>query len=93
MKKAKIMLIAIAVLATVGGALAFKANKKFSEIYCIGTTISNPDQALTRTTLSKPTTGAGFTYYYTTLKANGQHVVVFSDCPETTTFSTKLTAE
>jgi hypothetical protein len=34
MKKAKIMLVAIAALATVGGALAFKANNKFKNAYC-----------------------------------------------------------
>jgi hypothetical protein len=37
MKKVKIMLMSIAVLAVVGGALAFKA-KKFSVAYCHGTT-------------------------------------------------------
>lgn len=38
MKRARIMLIAIAVLATVGGALAFKASKKFADNYCVLTT-------------------------------------------------------
>jgi hypothetical protein len=34
MKKAKVMLTAIAVMAVVGGALAFKAKKFGSTIYC-----------------------------------------------------------
>lgn len=34
MKKAKMLLSAIAVLAVVGGALAFKANTKFANQYC-----------------------------------------------------------
>ena len=37
MKKAKVILTSIAVLAVVGGALAFKANTKFTENYCTGT--------------------------------------------------------
>jgi hypothetical protein len=42
MKKAKIMLLAIAVIATVGGALAFKA-KKFADknVYCATKDINN----------------------------------------------------
>ena len=35
MKKAKIMLMSIAVLAVVGGALAFKSNKNFNNFYKI----------------------------------------------------------
>jgi hypothetical protein len=34
MKKAKIMLLSVAVVAVVGGALAFKANSKFNRAYC-----------------------------------------------------------
>jgi len=91
MKKAKIILIIITVLATVGGALAFKANKKFSEIYCIGTTISNPVHFCTGTTLSKPTSGVGRTYYYTTQKDNGTgHVVQYADCPPSCEFTYKI---
>lgn len=43
MKLAKIMLTAIAVLAVVGGALAFKANKRFISNYCILTTVQKPN--------------------------------------------------
>ena len=38
MKKAKIMLLTIAVFAVVGGALAFKANKNTQVYYCFNTT-------------------------------------------------------
>jgi hypothetical protein len=43
MKRAKIMLVAIAVLATVGGALAFKAQKFGNVKYCYTTTDSRPE--------------------------------------------------
>jgi hypothetical protein len=41
MKKAKLMLSMIAVITVVGGALAFKANSKFSQNYCLG--VAAPD--------------------------------------------------
>lgn len=44
MKRAKMMLLAIAVLATVGGALAFKAQKLGSTKYCYLTTDSQPNK-------------------------------------------------
>jgi hypothetical protein len=43
MKKAKIMLLTIAVIATVGTALAFKVNKFGSDTYCYLTTSSQPE--------------------------------------------------
>jgi hypothetical protein len=44
MKKVKIMLMAIAVLAVVGGALAFKAN--FNETFCTMNPIEDPTTAV-----------------------------------------------
>jgi hypothetical protein len=41
MKKAKVMLTGIVVLAIVGGALAFKAKTTFSQDYCLGTIATN----------------------------------------------------
>ena len=42
MKRAKIMLLAILVVATVGGALAFKAQKFLKKnVYCLTTTATN----------------------------------------------------
>lgn len=73
MKKAKIMLIAIAVLATVGGALAFKAQKFVATKYC--TTDSNPNPTTAKncklfitsiTTDVQPDPGADFTVWYET---------------------------
>jgi hypothetical protein len=43
MKKAKIMLLSLAVVAVVSGALAFKVNSKFSRAYCFRLdTVSGP---------------------------------------------------
>jgi hypothetical protein len=97
MKKAKIMLIAIAVFAVVGGALAFKANTKFLEVYCIKTTLNNSDKFCNaQTVFTRPAEigETGLTYYYTTQKAAGGHVVVLADCPaETPCPSISLTNE
>lgn len=75
MKKAKIMLIAIAVLATVGGALAFKAQKFTTTKYC--TTDSNPNPTtdkncklfITSITTDIPVQ-ADFTVFWTTTETN-----------------------
>ncbi|WP_143080968.1 hypothetical protein [Chitinophaga rupis] len=62
MKRVKIMLAAITVLASVGGALAFKA-KTFSQFYCIKTT-DNGGGVCTTSLQGKP---GGDTFYYYTL--------------------------
>jgi hypothetical protein len=73
MKKAKMLLSAIAVLAVVGGALAFKANTKFRTDYC--TTNVDPGtankcsillEASTTTTSSTPDQ-----FWYTIKPSNG----------------------
>ena len=95
MKKAKVMLMLIAVLAVVGGALAFKA-KKFSIKYCYATTVNNAAKTCNANiAFSKPGEVApGFTYYYTTLKSDGVTPVdVIGDCPSTACPSTTLTIE
>jgi hypothetical protein len=71
MKKAKIMLVAIAVLATVGGALAFKAAKFGVHKYCYLTTNSQPPKgqctAFTVNALMQPRNiGGSQTYFYIT---------------------------
>ena len=64
MKKAKIMLMAIAVLGVVGGAVAFKA-KSFGgiPIYYSTTATQNATKLYS---LSATTTASGLTFYYTT---------------------------
>lgn len=72
MKRAKIMLIAIVALASVGGALAFKANKKYNIEFC---TLRTQDFANPTTTkcveavlISKKAVATDpnpTTYYYT----------------------------
>ena len=42
MKKFKIMLLSFAILAVVGGALAFKASTKFTFDYCVTNTVPTP---------------------------------------------------
>jgi len=66
MKKGKIMLSAITVLAILGGALAFKA-KTFSQAYCVDITVNFPN---TNGTCPFPLAGTttlpalGVRYYY-----------------------------
>jgi hypothetical protein len=69
MKKAKIMLIAIAVLATVGGALAFKASK-ISTTYCTRLVADNSGACEGQIALSKFGDGEGTQFYYTIKGAN-----------------------
>lgn len=69
MKKAKIMLTAIAVLAVVGGALAFKA-KSAANVYCKNTAGTTCTKALYQTTqisavtTTNPCTSANVTVFY-----------------------------
>jgi hypothetical protein len=44
MKKIKIMLLSMLVLAAVGGALAFKANSKYNVLYCTAPNLVPPAQ-------------------------------------------------
>lgn len=76
MKKVKIMLTSIALLALVGGALAFKA--KFSTSYCTTNTILDAQGAVTCPVspgscpeLINHTTVGGTTNYCTTIKPAG----------------------
>lgn len=92
MKKIKIMLMSVLVLAVVGGALAFKA-KKFDVLYCskdvtppaIGQTILAKGNCIlpieTSTTVNDPSLGFGS--FYITLAPDGENCV-FEDtdtCP------------
>ena len=70
MKKAKMMLAGIAVLAVVGGALAFKAKSAFSDAYCtIATNVWNgtcPNSINQAVFTTDPAGAAGLFYYTTT---------------------------
>lgn len=86
MKKAKFMLIAIAVLASVSGTLVFKEQKEFLDIYCIKTTIDNSAKLCNAQTVFRRPAEIGEpcqTFYYTTQKAGGGHVEILADCPST----------
>jgi hypothetical protein len=72
MKKAKIMLMSIAVLATVGSALAFKVAKKGSTRYCYLETSIAPDptvKGLCPNQINSAVANTGTKYFYTELKA------------------------
>jgi hypothetical protein len=72
MKKAKIMLMSIAILATVGTALAFKVAKKVQSTYCYLQTTSDPGPGKVCPNTIETVTAEGDTdiqYYYTTLTA------------------------
>lgn len=70
MKKAKIMLLTIAVLATVGGALAFKAKAFGTKDYCYSITNVQPpvgDCTIPKVQgLAHPLVSEEFKAYYTT---------------------------
>jgi hypothetical protein len=68
MKKAKVMLLTIAVLATVGTALAFKVQKFGSTTYCYIEATSQPkaaDCTKTVTSASIPAFSTGTEVFYT----------------------------
>jgi hypothetical protein len=70
MKRAKILLMSIAVLATVGTALAFNVSKKGNSAYCVLKTKSNPGvgQGVCPNLIDGFEAESGVTeYYYTTL--------------------------
>ncbi|OQP67792.1 hypothetical protein [Niastella populi] len=86
MKKAKIMLTVIAVLAVVGGALAFKANKKFNTNYCILTTAGSAGTCTGEILGYRLATAIDqnkVTYYYTT--KNQGDVCTQKNCPTPST--------
>lgn len=64
MKKAKFALTAVAVLAVIGGALAFKANRQANHFYSFGTTIVDGAQTsgcvVDKTLQLAPTVNNGF---------------------------------
>jgi hypothetical protein len=64
MKKARIMLMTIAVIATVGTALAFKVNKLGDKTYCYAETTVEPDKCEEKTIVeAEALPGTG--YFYT----------------------------
>jgi hypothetical protein len=72
MKRAKIMLMTIAVFATVGTALAFKVAKKGNTTYCYVETTQDPGSGKVCPNTIPAALGVGDTniqYYYTTLTA------------------------
>jgi hypothetical protein len=91
MKKAKIMLVAIAVLATVGGALAFKASKAYSFDYCVRTIDDQATTLCTTTIANSRTVNLGETgnlYYYTIKPATAECEDI--TCSTTTTLKADL---
>jgi hypothetical protein len=83
MKRAKIMLTSIVVLAIVSGALAFKANSKFDTTFCYLTTVGNPAGGTCTTTsfTNSKTSTTGSRYWYITKEAGipcDQHACVVS---------------
>jgi len=86
MKRAKIMLTFIVVLAVLGGTLAFKANRKFNNHYCILTTDVATGQCTDELVgrffvVGRPNP---VTYYYTT-KTAGDNCLL-KDCTVSTSF-------
>ena len=77
MKKVKIMLTAIAVMAIVGGALAFKA-QKFTIKYCVNTTTTPLTSYSAGYKINQNSSAPSL--YWTTLKADGTAITQSSDC-------------
>jgi hypothetical protein len=93
MKKIKIMLLSLLILAVFAGALAFKA-KTYGLLYCIGTTDLgiNFDMTCTQTRIIishyNPTAPR---FFFTTLQADGISPITNSaDCPSGPCPSTSL---
>lgn len=87
MKRAKVMLIAIAVLATVGGTLAFKASKFNLSRYC---TTNVQGAACVNFTEAKTINSgtAAFTVYYTTTNTNSCASALACESTTSTSFTT-----
>lgn len=78
MKRAKVMLMAIAVFAIVGGALAFKA-KKYAVFYCTGTTLNNSPSKCPNFLEGQINNEVDFKYYRTS-KSDGTPIQSATDC-------------
>jgi len=90
MKRAKVMLTAIAVLAVVGGALAFKANNKFNKTYCVlttdGTTGGSCTSEIANSKFFVAPASNQVTWYYTTKLAGD--ACTAKQCTVSTSFIT-----
>lgn len=78
MKRARIMLVAIAIMAIISGALAFKTSKKYADNYCILTTQPGLRTTCSTWLVNFKTTDpqfVGIRYYYTTTTST-------LDCPK-----------
>jgi hypothetical protein len=79
MKRAKIMLMTIAVVATVGTALAFKVNKLGDTRYCYAETTVQPNNCEEKTiSNAKAVSGTGIFY---TVKGSGVTNCTSLACP------------
>ena len=66
MKKAEILLMTLAIIATIGTALAFKVVKKGSHTYCyLTTTIQPPTGACTSEASASKAVGTTTVFFYT----------------------------
>jgi len=84
MKKIKIMLTLIAVLAIVGGALAFKAESKWGFTYCTTSAANGHcDIPIQSTILNN---GKAHQQFFTTNPVNGSCTPGVTDCPKTTLY-------
>jgi len=77
MKKEKIMLLAIAIMAVVGGALAFES-KKFDTGYCIGPVTANISKVCN--TFAVSMVAGTKQFYYRTTNSFGQLITTPGDC-------------
>ena len=77
MKKIKIMLTTIVVMAVVGGALAFKA-QKFATKYCVNTTTTPLTSYSVAYKIDQNSSAPSL--YWTTRKADGTAITQSSDC-------------
>jgi hypothetical protein len=67
MNYTKILILTLIVLATISGTWAFEVNKIFGEIYCVLTTVGNPDGGIcTSTFINSKTATTGSRYWYAT---------------------------
>ena len=84
MKRIKVMLTAIAVLAVVGGALAFKAQKFALKKICIGTSPAKADCQILKTSWTTTTVANETFSYYTQVANNATNCDAVVECPTQT---------
>lgn len=84
MKKIKIMLTGIAVLAVVGGALAFKAQKFTYKKICIGTSPAPEDCNILKTNWRTTNIPTETFSYYTHITDGATNCAAVTDCPTQT---------